>query len=445
MTEHHVSPEPSNGSNRPRVKLALSSLQIALIWMGVTVIARLIWLWFYPAIPEWDGAIYHRTAVRIANGLGFVDTWNNLPPYKPTAFYPVGYPATLALCYKLFGASTGVAAGLNVASSAIVSLLISRLARRSWGSSGVHLAAGLFALAPGPIVYCSAYMTELLSAAIVLAAIDCALRYHDSDATAFRWAILCGLLLGYAGLVRPPALLIAPIIALVMTPRNKRTLSLQTVGYLRTLVLVGLACCCVVLPWTARNCRKLDGCALVSLNGGSNLWIGADPDANGTYRDLRIGEACLRVRGEVKKDRCFGGLAIERIRAHPIQWLSLAPMKVVHLLGYESSPVSYLRSATHGQAFRTTATMMFALLTAAHWIILSLAIVAVVGGSRAPMPIEQRLTLAVVLSFIVVHIVFFGVDRYHFVFTPLLCVLAAGSIAEKHSKVDDEQEVRVPL
>ncbi len=445
MTEGQTSAAPNHGSTGSSEKPTLSALHTALVWMGVTVLVRFVWLWFYPAIPEWDGAIYHRTAVRIAHGMGFVDTWNNLPPYKPTAFYPVGYPATLALFYKLFGTSTTVAAGLNVASSAIVSLFVSRLARRSWGASGVHLAAGLFALAPGPIVYCSAYMTELLSAAIVLAAIDCALRYFDSGATAFRWAILCGLLLGYGGLVRPPALLIAPIIAVVMTPQNKRTLSLQALGYLRTLVLVGVSCCCVVLPWTARNCRKLDGCALVSLNGGSNLWIGADPDANGTYRDLRIGEACLRVRGEVKKDRCFGGLAIERIKTQPIRWLSLAPMKVIHLLGYESSPVSYLRAATHGQAFRNTATMMFALLTAAHWIILSLAIVTVAGSPRKPMPIELRLTIAVVLSFIAVHIVFFGVDRYHFVFTPLLCVLAAGSIAEKQAKQLDEPDAKAAL
>lgn len=423
-----------SGSTMPRMNYS-QLIRATLVWVAVTVVVRLIWLYFHPAIAEWDGAIYHRTAQRIATGMGFVDTWNNLPPYKPTAFYPVGYPATLGFFYRLFGPSTTVAAALNVLSSAIVSALVVRLASRSWGAVGAHFAAALFAFAPGPIAYCSAYMTELLSAAILLGAIDCALRYYDSDAKAIRWAILCGLLLGYGGLVRPPALLIAPIIALTMTPMAApKSAGERLARYATTLFLVGMACCVVVLPWTARNCRKLDGCALVSLNGGSNLWIGADPEANGTYRDLRIGEACLRVRGEVTKDRCFGRLAIERIKSNPLRWLSLAPMKIVHLLGYESSPVSYLRSATHGVAFRDTATLMFALMTAAHWIILSLAIIAVVGQKQPSSAIERTVTIAVVLGFIAVHVVFFGVDRYHFVFTPLLCVLAGGSITHTPAK-----------
>jgi 4-amino-4-deoxy-L-arabinose transferase-like glycosyltransferase len=393
------------------------------------VLIRVIWLHFYPAIAEWDGAIYHRTAQRIALGMGFVDTWNNLPPYKPTAFYPVGYPATLALLYKLFGSSWLVAAGLNVAASAIITACIVRLAHRSWGAAGAHLAAALFALAPGPVLYCSAFMTELLSAAILLTTIEFALRYYDSGGR-LRYAVVCGLLLGYGGLVRPPALLIAPIIAWVMTPSPS-----QKTGHLprllaraKSMLVVGLACCAVVLPWTARNCRQLDGCALVSLNGGSNLWIGADPDAHGTYRDLRIGEACLRVRGEVSKDRCFGRLAIERIKSAPFRWISLAPLKLAHLLGYESSPVSYLRAATHGVAFRHTATLMFALMTAAHWIVLALAIVSVVGQRAAQRAIEQRLCVAIVLGFLAVHIVFFGVDRYHLVFIPILCSLAGGAL-----------------
>ena len=74
---------------------------------------------------------------------------------------------------------------------------------------------------------------------------------------------------------------------------------------------IGVACVAVVLPWTARNCARLDGCALVSVNGGSNLWIGTDPTAEGNYRDLRFGEGCDRTHGEVAKDRCYGREARE--------------------------------------------------------------------------------------------------------------------------------------
>lgn len=389
----------------------------------LAIALRIVWLAIEPPVPEWDGAIYHRTAQRIAAGMGFVDTWNNLPPYRPTAFYPVGYPATLGALYALFGPARWVAGALNVLSSGIATAAVSRMAHRAWGRAPGHVAGLLFACSPGSIVYCSAYMTELLSAATLCLAMLSMLRYRRTGGSP-GWAILAGLLLGFSGLVRPPALLIAPILALVSRAHTRSTLRES----LRALTLVGLSCCAVVLPWTARNCRQLDGCALVSLNGGSNLWIGADPSALGGYRDIRIGEACLRVRGEVAKDRCFGRLATQRIRERPLQWLALAPLKVGHLLGYESSPVSYLRAATHQRAFAQTETAMYALMTAYHWILLSLALIAVAPLRRSKHPPEVTLSIAVVLGFVGVYVVFFGVDRYHFVFTPLLSLLASGSV-----------------
>jgi 4-amino-4-deoxy-L-arabinose transferase-like glycosyltransferase len=398
--------------------------RVALFWALATILLRAIWLAIQPPIPEWDGAIYHRTAERIARGMGFVDTWNNLPPYKPTAFYPVGYPALLGALYWVFGPSRWVAGAVNVVSSAIATASVTRMSFRSWGAVPAHVAGLLFTCSPGGVLYCSAYMTELVSAAVLCLALLCAVRYSDTGRA--RWAIVMGLLLGYGGLVRPPALLVAPVLAVLARPKA----SPRVRGTLRALVLVGLASCAVVLPWTARNCRKLDGCALVSLNGGSNLWIGADPAAMGTYRDLRIGEACLRVRGEVAKDRCFGRLAMQRIREHPLQWLALAPLKVGHLLGYESTPVSYLRYATRQQRFGQSATAMFAMITAYHWIILALAIIAIAPLRTGPRPLEVTLSLASILALIAVHVVFFGVDRYHFVFTPLLCMLAGGAFRQ---------------
>jgi 4-amino-4-deoxy-L-arabinose transferase-like glycosyltransferase len=410
------------------------ALRIALGWALATVLVRLVWLWFQPALPEWDGAIYHRTAERIARGMGFVDTWNNLPPYKPTAFYPVGYPALLGAFYFVFGSHYWVAALINVASSAIATASVARMAHRAWGALPAHIGAALFTFSPGGILYCSAYMTELVSAALLCLAMLSAIRYSDTQRA--RWAIITGLLLGYGGLVRPPALLVAPVVAILARPPSQPWL----LGTIRALVLVGIASVVVVLPWTARNCRQLDGCALVSLNGGSNLWIGADPAAMGTYRDLRIGEACLRVRGEVAKDRCFGRLAMERIKAHPLQWLALAPLKVGHLLGYESTPVSYLRAATRQRAFAQSSTAMYSLLTAYHWLILALAGISVAATPKGKRPIEVTLSIAVVLALVAVHVVFFGVDRYHFVFVPLLCMLAGGAFARRDATQPESAE-----
>lgn len=390
----------------------------ATLWAAIAMAVRIWWLTLYPPVPAWDGVIYHRTAERIARGMGFVDTWNNQPPYRPTAFYPVGYPALLGAGYALFGPHRWVAGLLNVLAAGVTTLLTTRLASTAFGKLAGHVAGALWALSPGAVIYTSAFMTEPVSAALLTAAVSSS-AHHARTGRASS-AIVTGWLLGLGGLVRPPALLVAPFVALVSAPRRHwRTV-------LRTVLLVGLSCTSVVIPWTIRNCRALDGCALVSVNGGSNLWIGTDPQARGGYRDLRPGEGCDHVHGEVAKDRCYGTLALQRIVQNPLQWLSLAPLKIDQLLSYETSPVSYLRAATAGRALAGWESLLYQVMTAWHRIVLALALITVVSWRVHRWAREITLMVTVVAVLVFVHVIFFGVDRYHFVFAPLLCALAGG-------------------
>jgi 4-amino-4-deoxy-L-arabinose transferase-like glycosyltransferase len=392
----------------------------AIGWSLVAVIVRVAWLARHPAVPAWDGAIYHRTAERIARGMGFVDTWNNRPPFRPTAFYPVGYPAALGALYRMFGSHTWIAGMLNVLAAAVCTACIAYLARRAFGPMASHVAAGMYAFMPGAVIYTSAFMTEPLGAALLCGAIVAAFRHVRTGSVAS--AIATGLLLGAGGLVRPPALLVAPVIAVCATHRCDVRALVRAVG------IIGIASASVVAPWTIRNCRSLDGCALVSVNGGSNLFIGTDPSARGGYRDLRRGEGCDGVRGEVAKDRCYMALATMRIRNAPGAWLALAPAKIEQLLGHETSPVSYLRAATGGTAFGSTADPLYRFMTAVHRAVLLLACIGAMRVAHEPRRSRVvRLILGAVIALVGVHVVFFGVDRYHFVFTPLLCVLAAGA------------------
>lgn len=61
-----------------------------------------------PVRPVWDGAIYAESAAAIARGLGYtragIDAAHGA---DPSAFYPVGFPATLALL-RLLGAGDAV-------------------------------------------------------------------------------------------------------------------------------------------------------------------------------------------------------------------------------------------------------------------------------------------------------------------------------------------------
>lgn len=389
------------------------------LWIAVTVAIRAAWLWRVPPVIAWDGIIYARTALRISRGLGFIDTWNNRPPYKPTAFYPVGYPALLGLGHALGGPSPWVAGVLNVVAAVVATACIVALARRAFGAGREHLPAALYALSPGAAMYASTFMTETVSGALVTLTVLTAARHADGGRRVD--GALTGLLLGVSGLVRPQVLVLAPLMALLASP------SPGWRARARTVALVGAAACAVVLPWTARNCARLDGCALVSVNGGSNLWIGTDPAAEGNYRDLRFGEGCDRTPGEVSKDRCYGREARARIVAAPLDWLSLAPMKVQALLDYEAAPVVYLRFAR--AIPERHAEPLIKWLTAWHRVVLALALLAL-ATTRA-WSNTLRLCVATVAGTVAVHCVFFGGDRYHFVFTPLLCVIAGGVLAAR--------------
>ncbi|MFX8696456.1 hypothetical protein ABTM58_20720, partial [Acinetobacter baumannii] len=66
---------------------------------------------------------------------------------------------------------------------------------------------------------------------------------------------------------------------------------------------VALAVCA---PWTARNCARMHRCALVSVNGGWNLLIGADLATEGGWSPIQVPDACKEVYDEAGKDACFG-------------------------------------------------------------------------------------------------------------------------------------------
>lgn len=399
-------------------------------WAIVAAAARVAWLCAVAPVAHWDGDIYARTALRIARGMGYVDTWNNLPPFKPTAFYPVGYPATLAIGNALFGPSVWVAGGLNVLAAAITTAMVVLLARATWRPPAQHLAGALVALSPGSVLYASTYMTETVAGAWLVAAVYLTATGRDgTHGGSVRSQWLTGICLGIGGLVRPQTLLLAPVLALLVGNGGLRR---RTLAFAR----VGLACTMIVLPWTARNCIELDACALVSVNGGSNLWIGTDPEAHGGYRDLRPGEGCDHVHGEVAKDRCYGRLAVARIKNSPWQWLGLVPEKLEELLDGEFSPTEYLRTA--GALSTQRAEIIQRIDTAAFRGLCALTLLALLPlAGRPKLNHTGWCALAAVLGNLVIHGVFFGADRYHFAFSPLMAVLAGGVVHPRNESCPD--------
>ena len=420
--------------------------------------------------PVWDGHYYHLGASRIAAGLGYSETVisHGVSLWKPWTHYPVGYSALLSVFYRVFGDHLLVAPLLNAVLGAATAFLVHRVALQHLGATRARVAGGIAALHPGLIAYCPLVMTEIPSAFLLVLLVWTLLHFRG------RWhaAILAGLILGVLTLMRPASLLLVPLIAL-SEPRP------WSRAALRTAVTLGMALV-VVLPWTIRNCARMDGCALVSTNGGWNLAIGALTET-GRFQTLHGKDGCPVVTGQVQQDDCWAQVGWRKIKEAPGHWLELAPQKLAQTFDHESFAIEYVHEADPGAWPEDRREAARGLLTAAHLALLAAAALSIVALPLGRLKREEqywqigllvllsglifygiadeqhpfhwlivvapvlafvplpgrpylgavgRVALAAVLVTAVTHVVFFGEDRYHLFLSPLLCVLAAAALRE---------------
>jgi 4-amino-4-deoxy-L-arabinose transferase-like glycosyltransferase len=428
--------------------------------------------------PVWDGHYYDFGARRIAEGFGYSDDIivAGKGAWHPWCHYPVGYSGFLAIFYKFFGSGPSVAPVVNAVVGALLAVVVHRLARYGLSQTRARIAGTIVALNPGLIIYTALLMTEPLAAlGLVTGAWHLCRHQHRNLG---RGALLAGVTLGLTTLVRPQSLLCAPALALLPLATNAPWRIRARRAVLAVAIAVPTAFL-VVLPWTLRNCRVMDGCAFVSTNAGWNLAIGAFPRATGRFETLRATDGCPVVTGQVQQDRCWMDEGINWIRQDPARWLSLIPKKLSYTFDHESFPIGYLSQADpagwpeeakfQGRAILSTthcALLAFAALgviarpsrrmkllaaltqIAALLLVLGfafygaysdqhpfwpLAIVLVVLGAL-PLPGAPRRTGVIgylvfaVASVALTHAIFFGEDRYHLVITPAVCVLAASAL-----------------
>ncbi len=505
--------EPS-GALRPRDKEILFAIVLFVVAFALRFAAAR-WL---AGEPVWDGHYYDFGAKRIAGGHGYSDdrVVDGVTEWHPWCHYPVGYSAYLAAFYVVLGTAPWVAHFANALSGALVSVVVFLLAREGLSLQRARVAGVITALHPGLVLYGALVMGEVLSALTVMfafwVAIFCARRWPSHP---LRGVALGALVLGVSALVRPQALLCAPFLGLVLvlpararhTPSEEgepraSALRRAILPFLRGAVVASVLALVPVLPWTARNCAVMDGCALVSTNAGWNLAIGSFPRATGRFETLRSSDGCREVTGQVQQDRCWLEYGIANIKATPGRWLGLIPAKLSNTFDHESFAVEYLREARPQEwpedkrvAWRMAITSLHRVLVvlsplafvalrlprrrrdaraaSTAWIaqgalVLAIAIAAYVSLSAStptfwpiviatcvlawlPIPGHPPIRPAILLPITLLvttaltHAIFFGDDRYHMVVTPALCLLVAAAFRPsdlKHARRGHPPDVR---
>lgn len=445
----------------------------------VALVPRLFVALAWAGEPVWDGHYYHFGAERIAAGLGYSEDVliDGQPVWKPWTHYPVGYSAFLGAVYRVFGSSIEVAPIANAVVGTLTVVVVYRLARSFLSEVRARCAGAVCALHPGLIIYSAVVMTEPLAALLLLAAAWMLVRRGPS----WKSVVGAGILLGLAALVRPASLLAIPLVVFLL--RRPWWQALAKAG------VVGAVAMTTIAPWSLRNCRVMDGCALISTNGGWNLAIGA-LTTDGRFRTLRASDGCPIVTGQVQQDRCWGQVGMDLIAQEPVRWLALVPLKLAQTFDHESFAIEYLHEAAPERWPEPRRQAGRKLLSLFHWLLMGAAALSVVAWVPQTSPpvarMTQRVLVVLLLGYVLwcltrtsppfyvlavatpllallplpgrpgwlpkgnetsfmgpgpagyllgllamttlTHAVFFGDDRYHLVVTPALCILAAAAV-----------------
>jgi Dolichyl-phosphate-mannose-protein mannosyltransferase len=408
--------------------------------------------------PADDGAFYHVVAQRIAHGAGYTWLWPD-GTVSYAAHYPIGYPALLGAAYALFGARPVVAMIANALLGAFAVFAAQR-AVACHGTRRQALIAGLLmALHPGLVFYTPALMTEGVTAELLVVAAWLTLRVGSGSGVAWRLSAL-GACLGVLTLIRPQLLVMAPVFGFFAIDSGQTRYSERA---LRAFLVSWLALA-VCLPWTIRNCARMDRCVFVSANGGWNLLIGSAPGANGSWIPIEgatVPIECRNVFGEAEKDRCFGQAGLARIRGNLAGFLSLVPRKLAISFDYFGAPGHYLHASNPRELDDERKLELGVVETVWERVVLLLAIAQAawlgrtrrrlrlaIGGASAICAVLRAgwlgylgfvvtvalsgkellkrplaaVSASLVLATAATHALFFGAGRYGFVCAALLCV-----------------------
>ncbi len=449
-----------------KARWSTRDITFALALFGIAFALRAVVVLAFSVEPTWDGQFYHRGAVSIAEGHGYSEpaVIGGQPGRAPWSHYPVGYSAFIGAVYSVFGSGKASAPLANAAVGALTAVLAFLFAFDTLGRRRARVAGALVALHPGLILYCALVMTEPLAGFLVLLTGYLARRLGQG-----RFAgDVSGATLAASAFVRPQSLLTLPLLALIYRGSLRRRLA-QT-------LIAGATCVLLIAPWTVRNCLELDGCALISTNGGWNLAIGALSET-GRFRPLTSEDGCAGLSGLVAQDRCWAERGWATIQRDPWTWLARIPAQLRHTYNHESFAVAYIAEAKPSEWDRDhTWHVMNAMTSVHHLLMLAAALGVVSRFSRrhwreqwGPVALIAALVLFAVYALSLperplfwigvsipvfgllrlpgapaiddtlrylfgllaitslTHMLFFGDDRYHLAISPVLCILAAAS------------------
>lgn len=222
-----------------------------------------------------DRDLYWGIAKHLAAGHGFANPdWGSQTAYRPPL-----YPLLLAGIIFV-GGGTKLLAAVQIGLSVATVWLTWRLARKLGFKSDAMLAAAFVAINPLLIQSTALAMTETFCAFLLMALMVVVVE-TESGTWQRRWGI--GLLFGLSALCRPTVWAFAMLVGLVCTAslvrRSTTGMHHEKVKTALRWVAIVLTSGIVISPWVLRNGGLFDELLLTTTHGGYTLLLGNNAEA----------------------------------------------------------------------------------------------------------------------------------------------------------------------
>jgi 4-amino-4-deoxy-L-arabinose transferase-like glycosyltransferase len=330
--------------------------------------------------PDWEVAWsdqggYKQLGAAMARS-GKFTRFPESPVFIPEVIRTPGYPAFVAVVYRLFGASTLPVAIAQALVFALICLIVYALARRIAGEGTAAVAALMTGVFPPLPYYGALVLTEVWTTFVLMAAMLVCLRAVQQGRT--RDFLLAGALFSGATLVRPAFVLLPFGLAIAMpmlvpSERNRRR-----AGQWAALAAVAAI---TMVPWFTYNYVYVGRFTLSPAGGiGRGLWEGTWQGrwSGRSHDDLTdIAEVTpdrMELDARVREVATAEGIApdgmltyvhewqdIRRIWTSPTDPMERARARVVADQEYLRAAVAHIRADFSGWAVRRATRRAFIL------------------------------------------------------------------------------------
>jgi 4-amino-4-deoxy-L-arabinose transferase-like glycosyltransferase len=294
-------------------------LRLLILWF---VIARFPHNWLYS-----HGIELGTLAQSLVAGHGLSSPFGGST--GPTALLAPGYPAIIALFFRIFGSFSFTAAVavmvMQLLFSLMTVLLIMHIARRCFGIRAANL-AGTFWAVSLPLIWMPTIFWETCLSTLLLVGMMALVLHCERRPSGLLWALM-GAYSGLAALVNPS--LLPPLLTLLgwAAWQTRKTLWYLPVALLALFV--------VFAPWPMRNARVLHAFIPLRSTVGFELWVGNRAGASGFLDESQFPIFNRReydqyaANGEVAYMGDKSALAKAYIRRYPGEFLRLSAVRFV--------------------------------------------------------------------------------------------------------------------